>query len=163
MEKYIVPLSEEFKLKKEHVANILDLLEEGNTIPFIARYRKELTGSVDDQTLRELSERYTYLQNLEMRRGEIYKLIDEQGKMTDELRQAIENASILAELEDIYRPYKPKRRTRATVARKGLEPLAEMIFAQEKTAQTRQSLPSVSLIRKRESRLSGMLWMGQRT
>ena len=133
MEKYIVPLSEEFKLKKEHVANILDLLEEGNTIPFIARYRKELTGSVDDQTLRELSERYTYLQNLEMRRGEIYKLIDEQGKMTDELRQAIENASILAELEDIYRPYKPKRRTRATVAKeKGLEPLAEMIFAQEK-------------------------------
>jgi uncharacterized protein len=132
MEKYIAILAEDFKLRKEHVENIINLLEEGNTIPFIARYRKELTGSVDDQTLRALSERYIYLQNLDTRRNEIYKLIDEQGKMTDELRQAIENASILAELEDIYRPYKPKRRTRATIAKeKGLEPLAETIFAQE--------------------------------
>jgi len=132
MERYVVPLSEEFNLKKEHAANIIKLLEEGNTIPFIARYRKELTGSVDDQTLRAFSERYAYLQNLDQRRNEIYKLIDEQGKMTEEIKQAIESATVLAELEDIYRPYRPKRRTRATVAKeKGLEPLAEAIYAQE--------------------------------
>ena len=132
MERYVVPLSEEFNLKKEHAANIIKLLEEGNTIPFIARYRKELTGSVDDQTLRAFSERYAYLQNLDQRRNEIYKLIDEQGKMTEEIKQAIESAAVLAELEDIYRPYRPKRRTRATVAKeKGLEPLAEAIYAQE--------------------------------
>jgi len=132
MENFIVILAEEFRLKKEHVENILKLIEEGNTIPFIARYRKELTGAIDDQTLRELSERYAYLQNLEERRSEIIKSIEEQGKMTEELLLSIESARILAELEDLYRPYRQKRRTRATVAReKGLEPLADIIFAQE--------------------------------
>lgn len=132
MENFIAILAEEFKLKREHVENILKLIEEGNTIPFIARYRKELTGAIDDQTLRELSERYAYLQNLEERKREIIKSIEEQGKMTEELMQSIESAKILAELEDLYRPYKQKRRTRATVAReKGLEPLADIIFAQE--------------------------------
>lgn len=134
MDKYISSLSQEFKLRSEHVKNILDLLEDGNTIPFIARYRKELTGSVDDQTLRSLSERYSYLLSLDTRRQEIYKLIDEQGKMTEELEKAIESATILAELEDIYRPYRQKRRTRATVAKeKGLEPLADVIFEQDKS------------------------------
>jgi len=132
MENFAGILAEEFKLRKEHVENTLRLIEEGNTIPFIARYRKELTGAMDDQTLRELTERYAYLQSLEERRREIIKSIEDQGKMTEELMRSIENAKILAELEDLYRPYKQKRRTRATVAReRGLEPLADIIFAQE--------------------------------
>ncbi len=132
MTNYSEILAGEFKLRAEHVENILKLIDEGNTIPFIARYRKELTGAVDDQVLRDLSERFTYLKNLDSRRNDIYKSIDDQGKMTEELATAIEGAQILAELEDLYRPYKPKRRTRATIAKeKGLEPLAEIIFAQE--------------------------------
>ena len=114
-----------------YVENVVRLLDEGNTVPFIARYRKEMHGTMDDQLIREISDRMTYLMNLDKRRGEIYGSIEEQGKMTDELSQAIADAETLAELEDIYRPYKQKRRTRATVAKeKGLEPLAEVLFAQ---------------------------------
>jgi len=125
-------LSEEFNLKPVHVKNIIDLIDEGNTIPFIARYRKEMTGSCDDQILRELDDRLGYLRNLEKRQKEIIAAITEQGKMTEELEAEIVAAQTLARLEDIYRPYKPKRQTRATIAReKGLEPLAWQIFAQD--------------------------------
>ena len=121
-------------LKEEQVVNAVSLLDEGATIPFIARYRKEVTGSLDDTQLRELSDRLSYLRNLEKRKEEITNSITEQGKMTDELMAAIDKAMTLVEAEDIYMPYKQKRRTRASVAReKGLEPLAELIMAQENT------------------------------
>ena len=124
-------LSEEFKIKEEYATNIIDLLDEGNTIPFIARYRKEMHGTLDDQTIREISERLDYLRGLDKRRDEIAHLIADQNKMSDDIQKALDNAKTLAELEDIYRPYKPKRKTRASVAKeKGLEPLADMIFAQ---------------------------------
>ena len=124
-------LAEEFSQKTAHVENVAKLLDEGNTVPFIARYRKELHGSMDDQLIREISERLTYLRNLDKRREEISGAIEAQGKLTEELTAAIEAASTLVALEDIYRPYKQKRRTRATIAReKGLEPLAEVLFAQ---------------------------------
>lgn len=124
-------LADEFKIKPEHVANIVTLVDEGNTIPFIARYRKEMTGSCDDQVLRELHERLSYLRNLEKRKEEIVASITEQEKMTDELAADIAAAQTLARLEDIYRPFKQKRRTRATVAKeRGLEPLAQLIVSQ---------------------------------
>ena len=114
-----------------HVQNVIDLLDEGNTIPFIARYRKELHGSMDDTALRTLEDRLNYLRNLAQRREEVKNAIDGQGKLTQELSAAIDNAATLAEVEDLYRPYKQKRRTRATVAReKGLEPLAQLLLAQ---------------------------------
>ena len=117
--------------KAVYVENVIRLLDEGNTVPFIARYRKEMHGTMDDQLIREISDRMTYLRNLDKRRGEISGSIEEQGKMTAELGQAIADAQTLAELEDIYRPYRQKRRTRATVAKeKGLEPLAGVLFAQ---------------------------------
>ena len=125
-------LQSEFKIKKEHIENIIKLIDEGNTIPFIARYRKELTGSCDDQVLRELSDRLTYLRNLEKRKEEVTASITEQNKMTDDIAEALANAATLAEVEDIYRPFKPKKKTRASVAKeKGLEPLADKIFAQD--------------------------------
>ena len=125
-------LAEEFSQKTTHVENVVKLLDEGNTVPFIARYRKELHGSMDDQLIREISERLQYLRNLDKRREEISAAIEAQGKLTEELTAAIGAAATLSALEDIYRPYKQKRRTRATVAReKGLEPLAEVLFAQE--------------------------------
>ena len=118
--------------KQAYVENVINLLDEGNSIPFIARYRKELHGSMDDTKLRTLETRLKYLRNLQERRDEIRKTIDAQGKLTEELSAAIDNAVILSELEDIYRPYKQKRRTRATVAKeKGLEPLAQKIFLQD--------------------------------
>lgn len=124
----IKTLSDEFKIRPDYTANILKLIDEGNTIPFIARYRKEMHGSCDDQVLREMSERLSYLRNLEKRKEEILASITEQGKMTEELEAAISEALTLARLEDIYRPYKQKRRTRATIAKeKGLEPLAVFI------------------------------------
>lgn len=124
-------LSEEFKIKEEYAQNIINLLDEGNTIPFIARYRKEMHGTLDDQTIREISERLEYMRNLDKRREEIVHLIADQDKMTDDIQKALDQAKTLSELEDIYRPYKPKRKTRASVAKeKGLEPLADMIFAQ---------------------------------
>ncbi len=126
-------LSAEFKIREDLVGNIIKLIDDGNTIPFITRYRKEMTGSCDDQVLREFADRLQYLRNLQKRREEVCASIEEQGKLTEELKAAIDAAVTLAEVEDLYRPYKPKRRTRATVAKeKGLEPLALHLFAQEK-------------------------------
>lgn len=126
-------LAKEFNLRQEQVDNTVALIDDDKTIPFIARYRKEQTGSLDDTVLRELSDRLTYLRNLEKRKEEIISSITEQEKMTDELAKAIENAVTLVEVEDIYRPFKPKRKTRASVAReKGLEPLAELIMEQRR-------------------------------
>ena len=124
-------LARELEKPLAHVQNVIDLLDEGNTIPFIARYRKELHGSMDDTALRTLEDRLNYLRNLAQRREEVKNAIDGQGKLTQELSAAIDNAATLAEVEDLYRPYKQKRRTRATVAReKGLEPLAQLLLAQ---------------------------------
>ena len=129
----IAALAKELNQNKTYVENVVRLIDEGNTIPFIARYRKELHGSMDDTTLRTLETRLQYLRGLQERREAVEKAIEAQGKMTDELRTALGNAATLAELEDLYRPYKQKRRTRATVAKeKGLEPLAELLFAQAK-------------------------------
>ncbi|HHV99295.1 MAG TPA: RNA-binding transcriptional accessory protein [Clostridiaceae bacterium] len=127
-------LIKEFNLKPFQVHNVIKLIDEGNTIPFIARYRKEVTGELNDQVLRELYDRLVYLRNLENRRNEVIRLIEEQGKLTDDIKAAVEKAVTLQEIEDIYRPFKPKRRTRATIAReKGLEPLAEILLAQKVT------------------------------
>lgn len=127
-------LAQEFSLKQEQVDAVLSLLAEGNTIPFIARYRKEVTGSLDDEVLRKFYDRYTYLLNLEDRRKTILKSIEEQGKLTDELKASILEAKTLTELEDIYRPYKPKKKTRAIIAKeKGLEPLADYLLKQEES------------------------------
>ncbi len=125
-------LTEEFKLRPDHAENVVKLLDEGNTIPFIARYRKEMTGAIDDQVLRQFADRYEYLQNLEKRKGEVAAAITEQGKMTDELTAAIDACATMTEIEDVYRPYKQKKKTRASVAiAKGLQPLADFILAQE--------------------------------
>ena len=133
MEDIIQILAEELKRPPQHIQNVVALLDEGNTIPFIARYRKESHGAMDDTTLRTLADRLQYLRNLAQRREEIRRSIDAQEKLTPELSDAIDSARTLAELEDLYRPYKPKRRTRATVAKeKGLEPLAALLFAQER-------------------------------
>ena len=129
----IQTLAQELDKNPQHVKNVVQLLDEGNTIPFIARYRKELHGAMDDTSLRTLEERLQYLRGLAERRETVKKSISEQGKLTDELAAAIDNAKTLAEVEDLYRPYKQKRRTRATAAReKGLEPLASLLFAQER-------------------------------
>lgn len=125
-------LTSEFNLKPFQVQNAVKLIDDGNTIPFIARYRKEMTGELDDQILRELYDRLMYLRNLEARREEVLRLIDEQGKLTEEIASSLRKAVALQEIEDIYRPFRPKRRTRATIAKeKGLEPLATILFAQE--------------------------------
>ena len=125
-------LVEEFKLKPFQVENAIKLIDEGNTIPFIARYRKEATGELSDEQLRDLFERLTYLRNLEKRKEEVIRLIDEQGKLTEELQNTIVSALTMTEVEDLYRPYKQKKKTRATIAKaKGLEPLANIIFEQK--------------------------------
>lgn len=125
-------LSEEFKLLPKYASNIVDLIEEGNTIPFIARYRKEMHGGCNDELLRDFADRLTYLKNLETRKEEVRSSIEGQGKWTDELAAALEKASTLTEVEDVYRPYKQKKKTRASVAvERGLQPLADIIFAQE--------------------------------
>ncbi|MEA4895884.1 MAG: Tex family protein [Oscillospiraceae bacterium] len=130
-EKMTAVLAKEFSQKAEYIKNIISLIDEGNTIPFIARYRKELHGTMDDQLIREIADRLQYLRNLDKRREEVRAAIEAQGKLTEELVSSIENAASLSELEDIYRPYKQKRRTRATIAREnGLEPLAEVLFTQ---------------------------------
>ncbi len=127
-------ITEEFNLTQSHAKNILALLDEGNTVPFIARYRKEMTGNCDDQILRELSDRLDYLRGLEKRKEEVANAITEQGKMTEDIRLALDKAKILTEVEDIYRPYKQKRKTRASVAiAKGLQPFADSILLQDKT------------------------------
>ena len=135
MDKIIKIIAEELNIKPSQVENTIRLIDEGNTIPFIARYRKEVTGGLSDETLRDLGDRLNYLRNLGQRKEEVIKSIDEQGKLTDELLQAVAIAKTLAEVEDIYRPYKQKKKTRATVAKaKGLEPLADIIIEQkEKT------------------------------
>ncbi len=132
MDKIIQTIVNEFNIKQTQVENTVKLIDEGNTIPFIARYRKEVTGNLSDETLRDLSERLNYLRNLEKRKEEVVKIIDEQGKLTDELLIAIGTAKTLSEVEDLYRPYKQKKRTRATIAKeKGLEPLAKIILEQK--------------------------------
>ena len=132
MEKIIKTIAEELNIKEKQVESAIKLIDEGNTIPFIARYRKEVTGGLSDEILRDLGERLNYLRNLEQRKQEVINSIDEQGKLTDEILKAVAIAKTLAEVEDIYRPYKQKKKTRATVAKaKGLEPLAEIIIKQE--------------------------------
>lgn len=127
-------LSKEFNIRYDYSNNIIKLIKEGNTIPFIARYRKELTGCCDDQVLREFNDRLNYLKNLQKRKEEVSNSITEQGKMTEEIQNALSAAETLTEVEDIYRPYKQKRKTRASVAiEKGLQPLADIIFAQTTT------------------------------
>ena len=134
MEKIIQIIADELGVKYGQVENTVKLIDEGNTIPFIARYRKEVTGGLSDEQLRDLGDRLNYLRNLETRKEEVKNSIEEQGKLTDEIVKALENAKILAEVEDIYRPYKQKKRTRATIAKeKGLEPLAEIIINQEES------------------------------
>lgn len=128
----ILKLKDELKVEKWQVEAAVKLIDEGNTIPFIARYRKEVTGSLNDEVLRDLNDRLAYLRNLEERKEQVLSSIEEQGKLTDELKAQINAAETLVVVEDLYRPYKPKRRTRATIAReKGLEPLAQLILAQE--------------------------------
>lgn len=131
-------IADELKIKKEQVKATVELIDEGCTIPFIARYRKEKTGALNDEVLRALEQRLTYLRNLEDKKNTVLKTIEEQGKLTEELKKQIDEVLSMVELEDIYRPYKPKRRTRATVAKeKGLEPLANIILLQE----TKQTIP----------------------
>ncbi|MBE6761796.1 MAG: RNA-binding transcriptional accessory protein [Ruminococcaceae bacterium] len=130
MQNIVTAVAKELSLREDYVQNIITLLDDGNTVPFIARYRKEMHGSMDDQMIRTLVDRVQYLRNLEQRKTEVLSSIEEQGKLTDELKEQIEAAVTLAEVEDLYRPYKQKRRTRATIAKeKGLEPLAELILA----------------------------------
>ncbi|MBR1993813.1 MAG: RNA-binding transcriptional accessory protein, partial [Firmicutes bacterium] len=125
-------LAKEFELKETQVEQTVNLIDEGNTIPFIARYRKEVTGGLGDVVLRNLDERLTYLRNLEERKAEVIRLIEEQGKLTEELKAQIEEAEVLQRVEDLYKPYKKKKATRASKAReKGLEPLALTFLAQE--------------------------------
>ena len=128
-------LAEELNIKQAQVENTIKLIDDGNTIPFIARYRKEVTGNLSDEVLRNFNDRLTYLRNLEARRQEIIRIIDEQGKLTEELTKSINEAVTLSELEDLYRPYKQKKRTRAIIAKeRGLEPLSEIIYAQTEKA-----------------------------
>ena len=132
MDKIINTIAEELNVRPKQVEATINLIDEGNTIPFIARYRKEVTGGLSDEILRDLGERLTYLRNLEQRKAEVIKSIDEQGKLTDEILQSVAISKTLSEVEDIYRPYKQKKKTRATVAKaKGLEPLAEIILEQK--------------------------------
>ncbi|MBR4309175.1 MAG: RNA-binding transcriptional accessory protein [Oscillospiraceae bacterium] len=143
MQEIISQLSQELNKDPKHIENVITLLDEGNTIPFIARYRKELHGAMDDTALRTLADRLQYLRNLGQRREEIRRSIESQDKLTDDLSCALNVAKTLSELEDIYRPYKPKRRTRATIAKeKGLEPLAQQLFAQGK------DLPAIEILSK---------------
>ncbi|WP_432407146.1 Tex family protein [Wukongibacter sp. M2B1] len=132
MDLIIKQIVSEFKLRQSQVVKTIELIDDGNTIPFIARYRKEMTGGLSDEVLRDLNERLTYLRNLESRKEEVIRLIEEQGKLTEELKKEILKAEVLQRVEDLYRPFKQKRRTRATVAKeKGLEALAELILKQE--------------------------------
>ena len=129
MENRIEILAAEFHVRPDHAQAVVELLDEGNTVPFIARYRKERHGAMDDQTIRALSERLQYLRGLDQRRDEVKAAISQQEKMTPELEAALDAASTLTEVEDLYRPFRPKRKTRASVAReRGLEPLAQHIF-----------------------------------
>lgn len=129
-------LAQEFNLKVKQVENTIELISQGNTIPFIARYRKEVTGSLDDQILRQLNDRWEYLKNLEEQRKKVYEAIEGQGKLTQEIIDALTNATTLTEIDDIYRPFRPKRKTRASVAKeKGLQPLADILYDQQADSQ----------------------------
>ena len=131
MEKIIEQLANEFAIKNNQVKNTISLIDEGNTIPFIARYRKEVTGNLDDELLRNLNDRLIYLRNLEQRKEEVIRLIDETGNLTEDIKNKVSSATILTEVEDIYRPFKPKKRTRATIAKElGLGELAKIIIKQ---------------------------------
>ena len=131
MSDILLRLASQLNIKRSQVENTVKLIDDGNTIPFIARYRKEVTGGLDDQQLRELFDRLTYLRNLEQRREEVRRRIESQVKLSGEVEEALSKADTRQEIEDIYRPFKPKRRTRASIAReKGLEPLATVIYAQ---------------------------------
>lgn len=144
MEDIIVKISKELEMNPKHVSNVVSLIDEGATIPFIARYRKELHGSTDDTTLRQLEERLNYLRKFNERTEEIRKSISDQGKLTEDIIKNLNEAQTLAELEDIYLPFKPKRRTRATIAKeKGLEPLAEAIYIQHDTSKDLNELASL--------------------
>ena len=154
-------LSKEFKLIENNVKNVIDLIDEGNTLPFIARYRKEMTGSIDDQVLRELSDRLTYLRNLDARKAEITKSITEQNKMTEEIRKSIEAAVTMTEVEDIYRPFKQKKTTRAGVAiAKGLSELADLTMSCYKgdiTEEAKKFVNAEKGVNNREEALAGAL------
>ena len=142
MDTIIQILARELGQKQEYVENIVKLLDDGNTVPFIARYRKEMHGTMDDQTIRQLAERLTYLRGLDARRDEIRSAIEAQGKMTDELNAAIAAAQTLAALDDLYRPYRPKRRTRASMAReKRLAPPPAALLAARDSAAPVNALP----------------------
>lgn len=131
MEKIIEQLANEFAIKNNQVKNTISLIDEGNTIPFIARYRKEVTGNLDDELLRNLNDRLIYLRNLEQRKEEVIRLIGETGNLTEDIKNKVSSATILTEVEDIYRPFKPKKRTRATIAKElGLGELAKIIIKQ---------------------------------
>ncbi|MBQ3537392.1 MAG: RNA-binding transcriptional accessory protein, partial [Clostridia bacterium] len=144
-------LCSEFPVKPDHMGNIITLIDDGNTIPFIARYRKEMHGSCDDQLLREIADRLQYLRNLEKKKEDYIEHIESLGKMTEELRADILNAETLAVLEDLYRPYKQKRRTRATIAKeRGLEPLALELLAQEKNEGTVEDMASAFVDEEKE-------------
>ena len=128
----VATIAEELNIKEIQVEKTLELIKEGNTIPFIARYRKEVTGNLSDEILRNLDERLKYLEGLEERKNAVISLIEGQGKLTEELTKKLEEAKTLSEIEDIYRPYKQKKKTRGTVAKaKGLEPLSVIIYKQE--------------------------------
>ena len=140
MNDLIQTLARELDAAPEHVENVVRLIDEGATIPFIARYRKELHGSMDDQLLRRLADRLQYLRGLAARKEEVRAAVEGQGKLTEDLSAALDAAATLAEVEDLYRPYKQKRRTRATIAReKGLEPLARLLSAQGPAVDPRQA------------------------
>ena len=143
METIIERLALELGIKKNQVESTIKLIDDGNTIPFIARYRKEVTGNLDDETLRNFNDRLTYLRNLEERKKEVINIIESQGKLTEELRKSIEFANILTEVEDLYMPYKQKKRTRATIAKeKGLEELANILIKQKEVSQTIEEIAS---------------------
>ena len=151
-------ITNEFSLQRWQVENTVKLIDEGNTIPFIARYRKEQHGTLDDQVLREISERLEYLRNLEKRREDVFAAIEALEAMTPEIEEALKKAATLAEIEDIYRPYKPKRKTRASVAREKVSSLWPMQFPQEKpTANSPLTLQKALSIPKKVLKLPLML------
>ena len=141
----IKQIAEELQIKTSQAETAVRLIDEGNTIPFIARYRKEATGALNDEVLRNLYERLNYLRNLEEKKEQVLASIEEQGKLTEELKQQIEEAQTLVVVDDLYRPYRPKRRTRAIIAKeKGLEPLANLILLQQVNTSDRGRSKSIS-------------------
>ena len=159
----IEKLASEFKVKTAQVESTVALIDEGNTIPFIARYRKEVTGGLTDVTLRDMDERLQYLRNLESRKEEVLRLIEEQGKLTEELKAEIQKAEVLQRVEDLYKPYKQKKATRASKAKeRGLEPLAMIFYAQQRKRAILWTLRQILSIRikkwKRQKMLCRALW-----